>query len=128
MLQLNHTIKSFKKSFVKRRKRFEQKHQSLFAFIAGTALITFWYGIWEGLKTVPVLGEPIVAIVVGGLVLVICGSYAYQLLGGAVDAIKEASEDIEEIAEDLEGLSKNVEEVDRQLDYVEDKVEELQQV
>ena len=93
--------------WLKKRERFERAHSSVFAFIAGVGLIMFWYGIWEGLKLIPVLGKPLVSIGVGALIMLAGGSYAYQFIG---DKAKELRQELQDVSDD----------VDRVVDAVDD--------
>jgi len=103
------------KEFERKRDEFGRSHNVLYTFIAGTGLIMFWYGIWEGIRMIPILGHPLVSIGVGGVILLLCGAYAYQLLGGKAAIIQEEFDDV----------SQNVGEITEMVDEVSDKVDDL---
>lgn len=98
--------------FAKQRQNFEHAHQTIYTFFAGVGLIMFWYGIWEGLKSVPVLGEPPVAIAVGAVILLTCGAYAYQFVGNKAEVLGEELDDVTEglgdVAEGLDDVADNL--------------------
>lgn len=109
-------------NFIQQREKFEHSHKVLYSFIAGIGLIVFWYGIWEGLKLVPVLGHPVVAIILGGGVLLLCGAYAYQLIGGQASMLMG---ELQDVSEDIDRVVEAVEDIDEFTEEVADKVEDL---
>ncbi len=133
-------VDQFLERFEQERARFEKSHQALYAFMAGTGFIMFWYGISEGIRQIPVLREPVVSIMVGGGILLACGAYAYQFLGNKADEIKDdftkvTEELAEDIAKDLQNVNENIEtmgdevvEVEDHVDAVEKRVEKVERV
>ncbi|PIZ75664.1 hypothetical protein COY06_02830 [Candidatus Peregrinibacteria bacterium CG_4_10_14_0_2_um_filter_41_8] len=89
-----------------KRERFVKSHHVVYTFVAGVGLIMFWYGIWEGLKRVPFFGDPIVAILLGALILLVCGAYAYQFVGNKAlefrEELEDVTDDIDHVVEILE--------------------------
>lgn len=119
----------FTHSFIKKRENFIKAHHILYTFIAGVGLIVFWYGIWEGLKLIPYLGHPLVAIVLGGTMVLVCGAYVYQFIGTHADNFRkefhhvsgeldQVSDEVQDISEELDEVVKDVEEFTGKVDLM----------
>lgn len=114
----------FTHSFIRKRENFIKTHHILYTFIAGVGLIVFWYGIWEGLRLIPVLGHPLVAILVGAAMVLVCGAYAYQFLGNQADIFRR---EFDQVSTELGRVSEEVQDISEDIEEVTDKVEEIVQ-
>lgn len=52
----------------------------------------FWYGLWEGLAYVPILGHPVVAMVVGLAIMSVMGLVVFEMIGD-YEGVKVADDD-----------------------------------
>lgn len=98
-----------------------RSHHILYSFIGGVGIVMFWYGIWEGLKLVPFLGHPLVALAIGFTILMVSGLIVFGLIGSKV--LDEKLEDLEEATDDIAQTTENIEET---AEETQDQVEETQ--
>jgi hypothetical protein len=59
--------------------QFKMHHKITFAFLVFFALNLLWYGMWQIISTLPILKNPIIAVIVGTIILFITG-YFYENL------------------------------------------------
>ena len=71
-----HTLRVTKKRFMD---KFKLHHKIFFAFLVFFGINLVWYGMWEVITYVPLLRNPIVAIIVGAFILITTG-YFYENL------------------------------------------------
>ena len=68
-----------------------ESHSGIYAFIGGLGIIMFWYGVWEGLQYVPLLGTPLVAMLVGFSLMYGTGLLVFEMIGD-YEALKPEDE------------------------------------
>lgn len=55
------------------------RHKITFAFLVFFAINLLWYGMWEIVSTLPILSNPYLALIIGGIILIGTG-YFYENL------------------------------------------------
>ena len=53
------------------------QHKIIFAFVVFFAINLVWYGMWDIISDLPILSNPIVAIITGSIILIVTG-YFYE--------------------------------------------------
>lgn len=53
------------------------RHKIIFAFVVFFAINLVWYGMWDIISDLPIISNPIVAIITGSIILIITG-YFYE--------------------------------------------------
>ena len=71
-----HTLRVTKKRYMD---NFKLHHKIIFAFLVFFGINLVWYGMWEIISYLPLLRNPIVAILVGAFILITTG-YFYENL------------------------------------------------
>jgi len=119
----------FTHSFIRKREHFIKSHHIIYTFVAGVGLIIFWYGIWEGLRLIPIIGNPLVAVLLGGVMVLVCGAYAYQFIGNQADNFRKefnhVSGELDQVSEDVEDISEELDEVAKDVENFADKVDSI---
>lgn len=100
-----------------------RSHHILYSFIGGVGIVMFWYGIWEGLKRIPFLGHPLVALIIGFTILLVSGLIVFGLIGSKV--LDEKLEDVEEATDDIAETAENIQET---VEKTQGQVEETQNI
>ncbi len=59
----------------------KKQYSGFYAFLGGLGVIMFWYGIWEGLKVIPIVGHPFIAMSIGFLLMSLTGLLVFELIG-----------------------------------------------
>jgi hypothetical protein len=77
--EMRDTITNFHNKETQYMHVFKLRHKILFAFLVFFAINLLWYGIWEIVSTIPILSNPYVAIILGGIILIGSG-YFYENL------------------------------------------------
>jgi len=57
--------------------RFKFHHKIIFAFTVFFGINLVWYGIWEIISATPFIKNPIVATIIGSIILIVTG-YFYE--------------------------------------------------
>ena len=68
-------------TFLLKEKRYMSRakiqHKLIFAFVVFFAINLVWYGMWDIISDLPILSNPIVAIITGSIILIVTG-YFYE--------------------------------------------------
>lgn len=74
-------VKEIIETFLLKEKRYMSRakirHKIIFAFVVFFAINLVWYGMWDIISELPILSNPIVAIITGSIILIITG-YFYE--------------------------------------------------
>lgn len=62
---------------------FKLHHKILFAFIVFFAINLVWYGMWDIVSMLPILSNPVVALIVGGIILIGTGYFYENLISAS---------------------------------------------
>lgn len=62
--------------------QFKMHHKLIFAFLIFFAVNLIWYGMWEIVSTLPVLKNPIIALIMGAIILIASGYFYENLISG----------------------------------------------
>ena len=67
--------------------KFKLRHKIIFPFLVFFGINLFWYGMWMIVSDIPLLNNPIVALIAGGVILIATGYFYEDLI--SVDFNKE---------------------------------------
>lgn len=57
--------------------RFKYAHKVIFTFIIFFAINLLWYGMWTIISELPILKNPVIAVIIGAIILIASG-YFYE--------------------------------------------------
>ncbi len=65
--------------------KFKLHHKATFAFLVFFGINLLWYGMWAVVSDIPFLNNPIVALITGGIILIVTGYFYDNLVSADFD-------------------------------------------
>jgi amino acid permease len=69
--------------------KFKRHHKMLFAFLVFFAINLLWYGMWGIVSALPLLNNPVIAVIIGTIILIATGYFYENLISTASNKNKK---------------------------------------